>query len=157
VGIDRPDDPDDPDVPPDRPADDRDDQGGGGFGGGVRCGEKALATERAAAEKWDETAKESRWMWSEYERRWPPEEHAPVDRSDDPPAPGAEMATGPWTAPSTAGLNQRATGLPNGSRKGSRPRCARWKARIQAGTWLASSPFHPTTRRNGVSSRFGYL
>jgi hypothetical protein len=44
-----------------------------------------VATEQAVAEKWGETAKESRWMWSEYQRKWPPGERAPVDRSDDPP------------------------------------------------------------------------
>jgi hypothetical protein len=108
VGIDRP---DDADVPPDGHADHRDDQGGGGRAG--RSGrvqaetrlrqeyyvdlrvavsaeesvaaKRAVATEQAVAEKWDETATESRWMWSEYQRRWPPGERAPVDRSDDPP------------------------------------------------------------------------
>jgi hypothetical protein len=35
---------------------------------------------------WEEMAEESRWMWGEYERRWPPEERAPVDRSDGEPA-----------------------------------------------------------------------
>jgi hypothetical protein len=34
---------------------------------------------------WEETAELSRWMWSEYKRRWPPEERPPVDRSSDPP------------------------------------------------------------------------
>jgi hypothetical protein len=34
---------------------------------------------------WEETAELSRWMWSEYKRRWPPEERPPVDRSNDPP------------------------------------------------------------------------
>ena len=33
---------------------------------------------------WDETAEQSRWMWSEYKRRWPLEERPPVDRSKDP-------------------------------------------------------------------------
>ena len=28
---------------------------------------------------------ESRWMWGEYQRRWPPEERSPVDSSADPP------------------------------------------------------------------------
>jgi hypothetical protein len=34
---------------------------------------------------WEETAELSRWMWTEYKRRWPPEERPPVDKSDDPP------------------------------------------------------------------------
>ena len=34
---------------------------------------------------WEERAELSRWMWSEYKRRWPPEERPPVDRSSDPP------------------------------------------------------------------------
>lgn len=46
---------------------------------------QATATEHAAAEKWNKDAQESRWMWSEYERRWPPEDRPQVDHSDDPP------------------------------------------------------------------------
>jgi hypothetical protein len=34
---------------------------------------------------WAETAELSRWMWTEYKRRWPPEDRPPVDRSADPP------------------------------------------------------------------------
>jgi hypothetical protein len=34
---------------------------------------------------WEETAELSRWMWTEYKRRWPPEERPAVDRSKDPP------------------------------------------------------------------------
>ena len=108
MGIDRP---EEGDVPPDGHADHRDDQGGGGRAGragGVQAEtrprqeyyadlrvavsaeesvttQRTAAREQAAAEKWDGTAKESRWMWAEYQRRWPPEERAPVDRSDDPP------------------------------------------------------------------------
>ncbi len=108
MGIDRP---DEADVPPDGHADHRDDQSGGGRAGragGVQAEtrprqeyyadlrvavsaeesvttQRTAAREQAAAEKWDGTAKESRWMWAEYQRRWPPEERAPVDRSDDPP------------------------------------------------------------------------
>jgi hypothetical protein len=33
---------------------------------------------------WEETVELSRWMWTEYKRRWPPEERPSVDRSDDP-------------------------------------------------------------------------
>jgi hypothetical protein len=43
------------------------------------------AEEQAAAEKWDQSAEESRWMWGEYQRKWPPEERPPVDKSADPP------------------------------------------------------------------------
>jgi hypothetical protein len=34
---------------------------------------------------WEENAELSRWMWTEYKRRWPPEERPPVDRSKNPP------------------------------------------------------------------------
>jgi hypothetical protein len=44
-----------------------------------------VADEQAEAEKWDQVAAESRWMWGEYERKWPPDERAPVDTSADPP------------------------------------------------------------------------
>jgi hypothetical protein len=44
-----------------------------------------VANEQAEAEKWDQAAAESRWMWGEYERKWPPDERAPVDTSADPP------------------------------------------------------------------------
>jgi hypothetical protein len=37
------------------------------------------------ATSWEENADLSRWMWSEYKRRWPPEERPQVDRSNDPP------------------------------------------------------------------------
>ena len=47
--------------------------------------QRITAEEKAAAKKWDKQTEESRWMWSEYQRRWPPELHAPVKRSDDPP------------------------------------------------------------------------
>jgi hypothetical protein len=43
------------------------------------------AEEQGKAEKWDQAAEESRWMWGEYERKWPPGERPAVDRSADPP------------------------------------------------------------------------
>ena len=97
--------------------------------------QRAAAREQAAAEKWGETVKESKWMWGEYQRKWPPGERAPVDRSDD--QPGSRRGdgdTGSWTALPTAELNRHATASPNGSGKRSRQRCAPWKARIQTGT-----------------------
>jgi hypothetical protein len=45
---------------------------------------QAIAEEQAAAEKWQETKTESRWIWSEYQRKWPPTERPVVDRSNDP-------------------------------------------------------------------------
>ncbi len=48
--------------------------------------QQAAAKEQATAQKWDESSKESRWMWSEYQRKWPPEERPPVDKSADPAA-----------------------------------------------------------------------
>ena len=44
---------------------------------------QAAAEEQNAWGKWRETVTESRWMWSEYQRRWPQEDRPPVDRSDD--------------------------------------------------------------------------
>jgi hypothetical protein len=112
VGVDRP---DDGDIPPDGRADHRDDEGGGGGddsrtarAGGAQpetrhrqeyyaelrvavsaeasvTAQQAAAREQAAAQKWDGSAKESRWMWTEYQRKWPSEERPAVDRSADPP------------------------------------------------------------------------
>ena len=55
--------------------------------------QRITAEEKAAAEKWGKQIEESRWMWTEYQRKWPPEEHAPGQR--DPTmrqVPGAERA-----------------------------------------------------------------
>ena len=108
MGVDQP---EEDDVPSDGHDDHGDDQGGGGRAGragGVQAETRhrqeyyadlrvavsaeesvtvqwAAAREQAAAEKWGETTKESRWMWAEYQRRWPPGEREQVDRSDDPP------------------------------------------------------------------------
>ena len=59
--------------------------------------EESVTTQRTAAEeqngsgKWSETVAESRWMWSEYQRRWPQEDRPPVDRSDDDPEVDAQV------------------------------------------------------------------
>src|SRR5271163_4515755 len=42
------------------------------------------AEEQAAAEKWQETTAESRWIWTEYQRKWPPAERSSAARSTDP-------------------------------------------------------------------------
>ena len=42
---------------------------------------QTVAEEQAAAEKWQEKVAESRWMWSEYQRKWPPAERSSADRS----------------------------------------------------------------------------
>ena len=104
--------PDESDVPPDGYADRRDDDQSGG-GNTARPGgteaetrshqecyddlrvavstEKSVtarriaAEEQAAAEKWGKTAEESRWMWTEYQRKWPPGERASSDKPADPP------------------------------------------------------------------------
>ena len=47
--------------------------------------QRIAAEEQAAVDTWNEKVKESRWMWTEYQRKWPPEERRPVDRSNDPP------------------------------------------------------------------------
>ena len=104
-----PDLPDEADESPDGHADRRDDQVGGGqaFRPGSTEAEtrnrqeyyadlrvavskeesvtarRAAAEEQDASDKWSEKVTESRWMWSEYQRRWPPEDRPPVDRPDD--------------------------------------------------------------------------
>jgi len=45
--------------------------------------QRITAEEKAAAKKWDKQTEESRWMWTEYQRRWPPSERTPVDRAAD--------------------------------------------------------------------------
>jgi hypothetical protein len=103
--------PEEADVPPDGHADRRDDQTGsgrtarpGGTEPETRSHEEcyndlrvAVATEKsvtvqriaaeeqAAADTWNEKVTESRWLWTEYQRKWPPEERRPIDRSSDPP------------------------------------------------------------------------
>ncbi len=47
--------------------------------------QRAAAEDQAATEKWDTDQAESRWMWSEYKRKWPTGERPSVDTSDDPP------------------------------------------------------------------------
>ncbi len=101
--------PEESDVPPDGHADRRDDQADGGAraprSGGTPAETRSLeeyyadlrtaesaeksvvarrtaAEEQAAAVKWDKAAEESRWMWGEYQRRWPPEERPHVDKSE---------------------------------------------------------------------------
>jgi hypothetical protein len=108
VGVDLP---EEADVPPEGHADRRDDQTGGGRT--ARPGrteaetrsheecyndlriadakqqsvaaQRITAEEQAAADTWNEKLTESRWLWAEYQRKWPPEERRPVDRSSDPP------------------------------------------------------------------------
>ena len=107
MGVDQP---EEGDEPPDEHADHQDDKGGGraGRGGGIQAetrhrqeyyadlrvavsaeesvtAQQTAAREQAAAEKWDVTEKESRWMWAEYQRKWPSGEREQVDSSDDPP------------------------------------------------------------------------
>jgi hypothetical protein len=43
------------------------------------------AEEQGQSQKWGKAAEESRWMWGEYQRKWPPGERPPVDTSADPP------------------------------------------------------------------------
>ncbi len=52
---------------------------------------RTAAEEQDASGKWSEKVTESRWMWSEYQRRWPPEDRPPVDRSDDDPEVDAQV------------------------------------------------------------------
>ena len=64
--------------------------------------QRITAEEKAAAKKWDKQTEESRWIWSEYQRKWPPELHAPVKRSDDPP--------GSWRGEGNRSLKPEANG-----------------------------------------------
>ena len=103
--------PEEADVPPEGHADRRDDQTGGGRT--ARPGrteaetrsheecyndlriadakqqsvaaQRITAEEQAAADTWNGNVTESRSLWAEYQRRWPPEERRPVDTSSDPP------------------------------------------------------------------------
>lgn len=108
-GADRP---DEPDETPDGHADRRDDHGGQGgraprsdgapaetrdhqeYYVALRMAEsaqqsvtarRATAEEQASWEKWNKTEEESRWIWGEYQRRFPPEERPPADQSKDSP------------------------------------------------------------------------
>ena len=123
MGADRP---GDADMPPDDHPDRRDDQDGTGDhaarGGNDRAetrtrqeyyselrvtvsreesavARQTMAEERAAAEKWQETSAGSRWIWSEYQRKWPPAERPVVDRSKDP--------AGSWRVDSSRSLERR--------------------------------------------------
>ena len=107
MGADRP---DDADMPPDDHPDRRDDQAGSGDEAArpgnpqaetrtrqeyysdlrvtVSREESAVARrttteEQTASQKWQEQVTESRWMWSEYQRKWPPTERPSADRSTD--------------------------------------------------------------------------
>jgi hypothetical protein len=51
----------------------------------VSAAAHSVAAEDQAQAKWDKAAEESRWMWGEYQRKWPPAERPPVDTSADPP------------------------------------------------------------------------
>jgi len=108
VGVDLP---EEADVPPDGHADRRDDQTGGGRTprpGGTEAetrsheecyndlrvavateksvtAQRITAEEQAAADTWNVKVTESRWLWTEYQRKWPPEERRSVDTSSDPP------------------------------------------------------------------------
>jgi hypothetical protein len=86
--------PDDPDVPPDRgdvqaarsghsPAETRPRQQ---YYSELRVAvsreesavaRQVTADEQAASRKWQEKSTESRWMWTEYQRKWPPDQRPP--------------------------------------------------------------------------------
>jgi hypothetical protein len=111
MGADRP---DDPDVPPDR-RDDQDARGDQASGASDAQAEtrtrhqyytdlrvtvsrqesavarQATAEEQAASEKWQEQATESRWLWTEYQRKWPPDERPPNRNRPLDPADNAQV------------------------------------------------------------------
>jgi hypothetical protein len=45
--------------------------------------QRSLALEQAATEEWQERSSESLSIWEEYQRKWPPSERAPADKSGD--------------------------------------------------------------------------
>src|SRR3984957_16077488 len=45
---------------------------------------QTTADDQAATEKWQQTATESRWIWTEYQRKWPPADRPSADRSTEP-------------------------------------------------------------------------
>ena len=45
--------------------------------------QRTSAKEQAATEKWQEKSAESRSIWQEYQRKWPPSDSAPADRPGD--------------------------------------------------------------------------
>ena len=120
--------PDEADESPDGNADRRDDEGGGGQS--IRPGStdaeprnreeyyadlrtavsteesttvrRITAEEQAAAKKWGKSIGESRWIWTEYQRRWPCEERTPVERPDD--------APGSWRGEGNRNLKPEANG-----------------------------------------------
>jgi hypothetical protein len=118
--------PDDGDAPPEGHPDRRDDQGARGrsarSGGSeaetrsheecydelrvAEAIEKSVAAQRitaeeqAASDKWNENATQSRWMWTEYLRKWPPSERASTDKPADPP--------GSWHGEGNRDLNRAA-------------------------------------------------
>ena len=47
--------------------------------------QRITAEEQAAADTWNEKVTGFRWLWTEFQRKWPPEERRPVDTSGDPP------------------------------------------------------------------------
>ena len=103
--------PEEADMPPDGHPDRRDDQTGGrrtarpgGTAAETRSHEECYndlriadakqqsvaaqritAEEQSAADTWNGNVTESRWLWAEYQRRWPPGERRPIDTSNDPP------------------------------------------------------------------------
>jgi len=42
---------------------------------------QTTADEQAATKKWQQTATDSRWIWTEYQRKWPPADRPTTDRS----------------------------------------------------------------------------
>ena len=120
--------PDEADESPDGHADRRDDEGGGGqpFRPGSTDAEtrnreeyyadlrttvsteesttvrRITAEEQAGAKKWGKSIGESRWMWTEYQRRWLSEERSPVKRPDD--------ASGSWRGEGNRSLKPEANG-----------------------------------------------
>ena len=148
--------PEDPDGPPDR----RDDHGGEGTEASRPGGtpaetrsrqeyytdlritvsaeqtavtQRTSAKEQAAAEQWQEKSAESRSIWQEYQRKWPPTDRTPADRPGDQTS-SRDPGDRPWMMPPTAESSPNATGSPTESEIKSRQPYAPPKARTRTAT-----------------------
>ena len=75
--------------------------------------QRTAAKEQAAAEQWQEKSAESRWIWQEYQRKWPSTDRTPADRPGDP---------GSWRGSGDRSLGGAANSRSNWSATASPPR-----------------------------------
>ena len=95
--------------------------------------QRTSAKEQAAAEQWQEKSAESRWIWQEYQRKWPPTDRTPADRPGDQTSSRGTRAD-PWMLPPTPESSRSATGLPTENEIKFRQPYAPPKARTRTAT-----------------------